>query len=136
MPPTRPSARMSPIPVTPQISENTTSGTTSIFSALTNILPIMAKRPPVTCSAMNSEPVALKISPTTMPSPIPSITCMVRDIFLTALAIRRSSGSIVRVRIARMKRGANGLGDDGCFIPKASNRREECPPVGPARSVS
>lgn len=37
--PTRPSTLTSPMPQTPQISEKVTSGTTSIFKALTNAAP-------------------------------------------------------------------------------------------------
>ena len=77
---------MSPIPATPQISENTTSGTTSILSALTNILPIMANRPPTICASMKGEPMALKIRPTRRPRPMPIITLAVSDSFLDAVS--------------------------------------------------
>ena len=71
---------MSPIPITPQSSEKSTSGTTSILSAFTNILPIMAKRPPTICVLMNAESIMLKTTPTIRPSTIPAITFAVRDI--------------------------------------------------------
>ena len=45
--PMRPSRRTSPMPHTPLISENSTSGTTSIFSALTNRLPTTPNRPSI-----------------------------------------------------------------------------------------
>lgn len=80
LPPTRPSTRMSPMPVTPVSRLKNTSGTTSILSALTNILPIIANRPPTIWVSMKAEFIMSKMTPSAIPAPMAIMIFVVRDI--------------------------------------------------------
>jgi hypothetical protein len=52
------------------MSEKNTSGTTSIWSALTNMRPIMPKNPPTICVLMKSFPIMFRMMPRISPAPI------------------------------------------------------------------
>ncbi len=67
------------MPVTPVRSEKKTSGTTSIFNALTNMVPTIAKKPLTICVSMKAESIMSKRTPTTMPRPMAIMIFAVSD---------------------------------------------------------
>ena len=70
---------MSPIPVTPVIKEKITSGTTSIFIAFRNAVPIRPKNPSTTLSLIHSLPTRLKMHPSVSPASMPMATFVVSE---------------------------------------------------------
>ncbi len=75
---------MSPIPQTPQISENSTNGTTNILNALINKAPTVWNNPLTTYSLVNEPsilvPDQFSVNPTIIPKPMPMSTFAVRFI--------------------------------------------------------